>query len=83
MILVRSFRCRVGRPDPKVNWAAFDRPSDPIVCLLRELRSRTVTLLLEGQAVTGKLVRLRPVTLASADGEVIVVRLEVIQAVIF
>jgi hypothetical protein len=83
MIVVRSFRCRVGRPESSVNWVALDRSSDPIGRLLPQLRTRTVTLLLEGRAVTGKLVRLRPVTLASPEGEVIVVRLKAIQAVIF
>jgi hypothetical protein len=80
MITVRSFRCRAGRPE----IAPVVPPSpDPVGRLLRELRTRTVTLLVDGRELTGKLVCLNPVTLASPDGQVIVVRLKAIQAVSF
>jgi hypothetical protein len=87
MIAVGTFRRRASSPARSTAEPVLDRAptpcADPIGRVLRSLRTRRVTLLVDRRELTGTLVSLSPVTLAGEEGQVIVVRLEAIQAVIF
>jgi hypothetical protein len=90
MIAVRSFRRRASPFPPGTSTEgvpvvvpAHSVCADPIGRVLRSLRTRRITLLVDRRELSGKLVSLSPITLAGDEGQVIVVRLEAIQAVIF